>query len=76
MNSSSLLKNEANEFIFIFSFFNFLFDFNKNFNCFLFFFFFCFSALFKNNEENSFKNKKNLKKKFFKSSFYIKQHAA
>ena len=73
MNSSSLLKNEINEFIFIFSFFNFLSDFNENFDYFSFFFFFCFSALFEDDEENLFKNEKNLKKKFFKMSFYMKQ---
>ena len=62
MNSSFSLKNKINEFIFTFSFSNFLFNFNKNFNYFSFFLFFYFSALFKNDEKNSFKNKKN---KFF-----------
>ena len=75
MNSSSLLKNEINKFIFIFSFFNSLSDFNENSDYFSFFFFFYFSALFKDNEKNSFKNKKNLKKKFFKMLSHTKQHA-
>ena len=75
MNSLSLLKNEINEFTFIFLFFNFLSNFNKNFNYFFFFFFFYFSTLFKDNEENSFKNEKNLKKIFFKLLFYTEQCA-
>ena len=76
MNSSFSLKNKINEFIFVFSFFSSLFDFNKDFNYFSFFFFFYFSALFKNNEENLFKNKKNLKIFFFKVLFCMKQYTA
>ena len=73
MNSSFSLKNKINKFIFVFLFSSFLFNFDKNFNCFLFSFFFYFSALFKNDEKNLFKNEKNLKKKFFKVLFYTKQ---
>ena len=72
MNSSFSLKNKTNEFTFIFSFSDSLSDFNENFSCFLFFFFFYFSALFKDDEENLLKNKKNLKKKFFKLLFHMK----
>ena len=70
------IRNKINKFTFAFSFSDFLSDLDENFSCFSFSFFFYFLALFENDEKNLFKNEKNLKKKFSKLLFCIKQHIA